>query len=56
VKGVRADAIGTARGPALAVFTSNEAVLPFPLRLALDRVDAQLDQLIYGSFPLLKAG
>jgi predicted MarR family transcription regulator len=26
--------------PAMAVFTSNDAVLPFPLRLALDRVDA----------------
>ena len=41
--------------PATAVFTSNDAVLPFPLRTALDRVDAQLDQLIYSAFPLPKA-
>lgn len=32
--------------PAVAVFTSNDAVLPFPLRAALDRVDAQLDELL----------
>jgi hypothetical protein len=37
--------------PAMAVFTTNEAVLPFPLRQALDRVDAQLDDLIYDAFP-----
>jgi hypothetical protein len=30
-------------------------VLPFPLRQALDRVDAQLDALIYEAFPLPKA-
>jgi hypothetical protein len=33
--------------PALAMFTSNDAVLPFPLRASLNRVDAQLDKLIY---------
>jgi len=42
--------------PAIAMFTSNDAVLPFPLRQALDRVDAQLDLLIYEAFPLPKAG
>jgi hypothetical protein len=41
--------------PAMAVFTGNDAVLPFPLRRALDRVDAQLDFLIYDAFPLAKA-
>ena len=41
--------------PALAMFTANDAVLPFPLRKALDRVDAQLDMLIYDAFPLPKA-
>jgi hypothetical protein len=41
--------------PAMAMFTANDAVLPFPLRLALDRVDAQLDVLIYDAFPLPKA-
>jgi hypothetical protein len=41
--------------PALAMFTSNDAVLPFPLRASLDRVDAQLDQLIYEAFPQAKA-
>ena len=41
--------------PAMAVFTSNDAVLPFPLRRALDRVDGQFDQLIYDAFPLPKA-
>jgi hypothetical protein len=41
--------------PAVAVFTSNGAVLPFPLRASLDRVDAQLDQLIYEAFPQTKA-
>jgi hypothetical protein len=35
--------------PAVATFTSNDAVLPFPLRSSLDRVDVQLDQL--QSFP-----
>jgi hypothetical protein len=29
--------------------------LPFPLRASLDRVDAQLDELIYEAFPLKKA-
>ena len=42
--------------PAMSMFTSNDAVLPFPLRQALDRVDAQLDLLIYDAFPLPKAG
>lgn len=37
--------------PAVAVFTTNDAVLPFPLRASLDRVDAQLDELIYDAFP-----
>ena len=41
--------------PAMAIFTANDAVLPFPLRQALDRVDAQLDLLIYDSFPMAKA-
>ena len=41
--------------PAMAMFTANNAVLPFPLRQALDRVDAQLDLLIYDAFPLPKA-
>jgi hypothetical protein len=41
--------------PAMAMFTANDAVLPFPLRQALDRVDAQLDLLIYDAFPLEKA-
>ena len=41
--------------PAMATFTANDAVLPFPLRQALDRVDTQLDQLIYEAFPLSKA-
>ena len=36
--------------------TANDAVLPFPLRQALDRVDDQLDRLIYDAFPLPKAG
>ena len=38
--------------PAVAMFTTNDAVLPFPLRRALNRVDAQLDTLIYDGFPL----
>src|ERR1022692_1193632 len=42
--------------PAMAMFTANDAVLPFPLRQALDRVDRQLDLLIYDAFPLPKAG
>jgi len=41
--------------PAMATFTATDAVLPFPLRQALDRVDAQLDVLIYNAFPLAKA-
>jgi hypothetical protein len=42
--------------PAMAMFTANDAVLPFPLRQALNRVDTQLDLLIYDAFPLQKAG
>jgi hypothetical protein len=41
--------------PAGAMFSSNDAVLPFPLRASLDRVDAQLDELIYQAFPQSKA-
>jgi hypothetical protein len=40
----------------MAMFTANDAVLPFPLRRSLDRVDADLDRLIYDAFPLLKTG
>ena len=42
--------------PAMAMFTATDAVLPVPLRQALDRVDTQLDHLIYEAFPLPKAG
>jgi hypothetical protein len=42
--------------PAMAMFTATDAVLPFPLRQALDRVDTQLDHLIYDAFPLPKVG
>ena len=41
--------------PAMALFTANDAFLPFPLRQAPDRVDTQLDLLIYDAFPLPKA-
>jgi hypothetical protein len=41
--------------PAVAMFTSNDSVLPFPLRASLNRVDAQLDELIYQAFPQAKA-
>ena len=41
--------------PAIAMFTTSDAVLPFPLRSALDRVDAQFDELIYRAFPATKA-
>jgi len=37
--------------PAVAVFTAEDAVLPFPLRAALQRVDSQLDELVYQAFP-----
>jgi hypothetical protein len=40
--------------PAVAVFTSDDAVIPFPLRAALQRVDSQLDELIYRAVPLAK--
>jgi hypothetical protein len=39
----------------MAMFTANDAVLPFPLRQALDRVDENLDRLIYDAFPVPKA-
>jgi hypothetical protein len=42
--------------PAMAMFTANDAVLPFPLRQSLERVDSQLDVLIYEAFPLPKTG
>jgi hypothetical protein len=41
--------------PAVATFTGNDAVLPFPLRASLNRVDSQLDELIYAAFPHAKA-
>lgn len=41
--------------PAIAMFTANDAVLPLPLRASLQRVDAQLDELIYQVFPHAKA-
>jgi len=41
--------------PAVATFTGNDAVLPFPLRTSLNRVDAQLDQLIHDAFPHARA-
>ena len=37
--------------PAVAMFTGGDAVLPFPLRASLNRVDAHLDELIGGAFP-----
>ncbi len=37
--------------PALAMFTGDDAVLPFPLRASLNRVDEQLDELIGRAFP-----
>jgi hypothetical protein len=40
----------------MAMFTANDAVLLFPLRQSLDRVDSQLDALIYEAFPLPKTG
>ncbi len=41
--------------PAMAMFTAKDAVLPFPLRRALDSVDTQMDKLIYEAFPVSKA-
>lgn len=41
--------------PAVAMFTGDDAVLPFPLRSDLDRVDRQLDELIYRAFPVKQA-
>jgi hypothetical protein len=40
--------------PAMAVFTSHEAVLPFQLHALLDRVDAQMDEVVYTAFPEAK--
>jgi hypothetical protein len=40
--------------PGIATFTGGDAVLPFPLRSALERVDAQLDELIHHAFPVRK--
>ena len=37
-----------------AMFTGNDAVLSLPLRASLDRMDAQLDELIY-RLPQIKA-
>jgi hypothetical protein len=37
------------------MFPGNDAVLPFPLRASLDRVDAQFEELIYQAFPQIKA-
>src|SRR5215471_1609996 len=41
--------------PAMAAFTTPHAVLPFPLRATLDRLDDQFDKLIYATFPLSRA-
>jgi len=37
------------------MFTGNDAVLPFPPRASLDRVNAQMGELIYEAFPQAKA-
>jgi hypothetical protein len=37
------------------MFTAHDAVLPFPIRASLNRVDQQMDQLIYQAFPQVKA-
>ena len=37
------------------MFTANDAVLPFPLGASLNRVDQQMDELIYQAFPQTKA-
>ena len=36
------------------MFTANDAVLPFPLRASLNRVDQHMDELIYQAFPQAK--
>ena len=41
--------------PAMAMFTATDAVLPISLRDSLDRVNTQLDELIYSAFPEVKA-
>jgi hypothetical protein len=41
--------------PAMAMFMGKDAVLPYPLRRVLDRVDAQLYLLICDAFPLPRA-
>jgi hypothetical protein len=38
----------------MAMFTANDAVLPFPLRQSLDRVDADMDLLINDALPSLE--
>jgi hypothetical protein len=40
---------------AMSMLTSNDALLPFPLRQALDREDAQLELEIYHVFRLPRA-
>jgi hypothetical protein len=40
--------------PAMAMFTASDALLPFPLRQSLDRVDLELDLLIYEASPCRK--
>lgn len=42
-------------GPAIAMFTANDAAAPFPLRHALNCFVDQLDELICDAFPLQKA-
>ena len=41
--------------PTIALFTANDAVRPLPLGQDLDRIDTQLDLLIYYAFLLSKA-
>jgi hypothetical protein len=41
--------------PAMPMFTSDDAVMPFSLRSSLQRVDAQLNELVYQTFPQAKA-
>jgi hypothetical protein len=41
-------------GPALAMLTADDVVLPFPFRRAFNCVDDQLDELIYDAYPTQK--
>jgi hypothetical protein len=41
--------------PAVAVFTSHDAVPPFPLRASLNRAGAPLDELIHQAFSQAQA-